>query len=90
MVAPINLPQVAFPAVQEESLTFDPAWYRVIVNIVTRLGGSVGLAQVAGFTVAGKPPANANNLGSMIYITTTSKPAWSDGSVWRYADGTLV
>lgn len=25
-----------------------------------------------------------------IYFTTTSKPAWSDGAVWRYSDGTAA
>jgi hypothetical protein len=39
---------------------------------------------------ASLPSASRAGAGGMAYNTTTSKPVWSDGTVWRYADGTAV
>lgn len=32
----------------------------------------------------------ASDIGYQVYVADTKKPAWWDGAVWRYADGTLV
>lgn len=42
------------------------------------------------FTTALRPTAVAAGVGAMIYDTTLSRPCWSDGTVWRAADGTTI
>lgn len=41
------------------------------------------------YTIAQLPLA-AQNAYSQVYIIDTSKPAYSDGTTWKYADGTAV
>ena len=42
------------------------------------------------FTTAARPSASTVGAGSCYYDTTLSKPAWSDGTNWRDAAGTIV
>lgn len=42
------------------------------------------------FTTALRPVATDYTAGSQIYDSTLKRPLWSDGTVWRYADGTAA
>lgn len=42
------------------------------------------------YTTAGRPSAAAAGAGAYYYDSTLSKPAWSNGSVWKDAAGTNV
>lgn len=57
-----------------------------VVPIVHELG----VTYTPPFTTAGRPSASASGAGYSYYDTTLSKPAWSDGTVWRDAAGTAV
>ena len=41
-------------------------------------------------TSASLPSAATVGAGAMRYITDVARPAWSDGTIWRYGDGTAV
>lgn len=72
-------------------LTFNPgasvAAARVDVNGGLQADGHIR-TQVA--TTAGRPSASDLGVGAQIYDSTLSQPIWSDGSVWRFADGTAA
>lgn len=42
------------------------------------------------FSVGVRPAANNVPVGTMIYLVDLAKPAWSDGTDWRDASGTVV
>jgi hypothetical protein len=46
--------------------------------------------QTGALTTAGRPTAATAGAGAMYYDTTLNKPAWSDGTNWRDATGTIV
>ncbi|HEX9936341.1 MAG TPA: glycosyl hydrolase family 28-related protein [Longimicrobium sp.] len=39
-------------------------------------------------TVSARPPANTVAVGTQHFDVLTARPVWSDGTSWRYADGT--
>lgn len=41
------------------------------------------------YSIAQLPSAAKNKYGQ-VYVTDTSKPAYSDGTAWKYADGAAV
>ena len=90
MASPINLPQAATPFIDQTTLAPEPIWYRLLVKIITRLGSNSGLVQVPNYTVATVPMPSPASAGSMIYLTDTSRPAWSSGAAWLYSDGTPI
>lgn len=47
-------------------------------------------SKIIAFATAGRPSAATMGIGAQYYDTTLSKPAWSDGTVWRDAAGTTV
>lgn len=56
-------------------------------------GPTVGFSRpirVKVYTTAARPTAASVGPGAMIYDSTLSKPAWSDGTNWRDAAGTVV
>lgn len=46
--------------------------------------------QTGALTTAGRPAAATAGAGAMYFDTTLNKPAWSDGTNWRDATGTIV
>ena len=42
------------------------------------------------YATTGRPAATALGVGSTYYDTTVSKPAWSDGTIWRDAAGVAI
>lgn len=57
---------------------------------INQPGSATRAALVAKYTTAARPSASASGIGWQIYDTTTSRPLWSDGTVWRDATGTAV
>jgi hypothetical protein len=46
--------------------------------------------KVKDYATAGRPAAATAGVGAMYYDTTILKPVWSDGTVWRLADGSAA
>jgi hypothetical protein len=49
-----------------------------------------GAIKPRSYTTATLPSASLMGAGAQVYNTTTGQPVWSNGTAWRYADGTVV
>lgn len=96
-MTPLGQPNINAPFSNSDGIV-QTVWNQWMVQVYNRLGGVTGVAQIPAFTNTTLPPAGlrpqelggGDNTNGQIYISNTSKPAWSDGTVWRYADGTPV
>jgi|DEB0MinimDraft_10_1074344.scaffolds.fasta_scaffold03765_5 hypothetical protein len=66
-------------------LTNDPRDIEIYIDD-TRTGPQPNGA----YTSSALPTASDFAPGAEIYLTDLKRPAWTDGSAWSYADGTLV
>lgn len=66
----------------------------IVTPGVTPDAQSITITQVTraleAYTTAARPAANLYPAGASIFDTTLARPLWSDGSAWRYSDGTAA
>ena len=93
----------AFEIRDDYSLAGDPITTRVVTERFTGkfmsfVRGGVeraainaeGAIRPASAVTASLPSPSRAGVGGMAFNTTTNRPVWSDGTAWRYADGTAV
>ena len=73
---------LAEPSATIVTPTLSPDAQSVTVTQLTRA--------LESYTTAARPAANLYPAGASIFDTTLARPLWSDGAVWRYADGTAA
>ena len=90
-MTPINVPQDNTPMLMPNG-TPTITWYQFFTGVLSRLGGNPGLIPLAGYTVAGLPPASKYP-SALVYVTNSGSGktlAVSNGTNWIWGDGGVV